>query len=72
MANVQLLSQTDNPLIQSQSGLQADGQKVQPIGQTKPNPIDALVDCPIQPKVGKKKARPHGENKVHYCVITYE
>src|SRR6266567_4987258 len=72
MADPQLLTETDNALIQSEPSFQANGQKVQAIRQAQPNLIDTFVDRPVQPKIGKKKAKSNGNDEIHYGVVAYE
>ena len=72
VADPQFLTQTDNALIQSEPSLQTNGQKVQAIRQAQPNLIDAFLDRPVQPKIGKKKAEPNGNDEIHYGVVAHE
>src|SRR5262249_27854679 len=69
MTDAQLLAQPNNSRIQGEASFQADGKKVQAIGEAEANAVNALVDCPREQKIRQKETESHREYEIHDRVL---
>ena len=56
MAHAKFLAHAHDPLIQAQTRLDADGEQVQPVGETESDPLSAFFNRKVQPKIGDEEA----------------